>query len=321
MQLSDDNINLNREFKFVVNNDVRPNVLAALIKYIKKITATYPAPYTLMCSGGADSQALLWAWELSGEEYNAVHITYDDYNKFDTDTLDEFTKRYGIPYKKINFDVINFLETDYESYARKYQCGSPHMGTYMAMSELIPEGTKIFSGNLVYNSGNLPLNNTIYGLQRYANTSGNSVIPFFLLHDDDVTSAAVKLYNDILDRGALEFVTDPYLIGQHDVYNESLQENLSNMRILGGSRDRHYQEKILLYRTIGIPIISQHVNYTGFDEIKDYYDQFTDRITTMDKIKYGRHRSQRIFDHLFRHKYIREFKNHFLSVVDIVINT
>ena len=295
MNLSNDNLNINRHVSLNINPNIKPNILLALLAYIDKIVASYPPPYTLMCSGGADSQVMIWAWELSGHAYNAVHVTYDDYNKFDTDTLDEFTKKYEIPYKKINFDVINFLENDLDTYARKYQCASPHICTYMAMSELIPAGTKIFSGNLVYVSARLPLNNTIFGLQRYTTISKNSIIPFFLLQDDDVTSAAAKLYNS-LDTSGIPLI----------------QEN--------NGRDTGYAVKVLMYTTAGIPIVSQEDHFTGFDRIKDYYDQFQNRVSFKERLRYSIYGSKRVFDHLFRHKYYLEFDNDYSASVRLVIN-
>lgn len=295
MNLSDDNLNLNKTLSLNIDPNIKPNILVSLLAYIDKIVMSYPPPYTLMCSGGADSQVMLWAWELSGHKYTAVHITYNDYNKFDTDTLDEFTKKYQIPYEKINFDVINFLENDIDTYARKYQCASPHICTYMAMSELIPYGTKIFSGNLVYISGKFPVNNTIFGLQRYATISKNSIIPFFLLQDDNITSAAVKLYNN-LDTSSIP-----------------------NFGVSNG-KDIGYLVKTLMYTTAGIPIISQTKNFTGFDRIKEYYDQFQNRVSFKEKMQYSIFGSRRIFDHLFRHKYYIEFRNDYSASVRLVIN-
>ena len=306
MNLSDDNLNINRYVSLNINPNIKPNILVALLAYIDKIVAYYPPPYTLMCSGGADSQVMIWVWELSGHAYNAVHVTYDDYNKFDTDTLDEFVTKYDISYQKMNFDVINFLENDLDTYARKYQCASPHMCTYMAMSELIPEGTKIFAGNLVYMSGLLPLNNTIFGLQRYANISKNSVIPFFLLEDDSVTSAATNFYNKIQPALNAELTKPPE-------FNEQIQSSINSKKI-------GYQYKVLVYNNAGFPVVSQNLNFTGFDRIKEYYDQFQERVTFRDRVYYSIYGSRRVFDHLFRHKYYRDFKNDYSANVRLIIN-
>jgi hypothetical protein len=301
MHISDDNLNLNRNININVDNNVEPNILSALLKYIDKIVETYTSPYILMCSGGVDSQVMLWAWKMSGHPYKVVHVTYDDYNKFDTDTLDEFTRQFEIPYEKINFDVINFLENDMDTYARKYRCGSPHICTYMAMTEMVPIGTKIFAGNLIYTTPTFPVDNTIFGLQRYANISGDSIIPFFLTYDDDVTSAAVKLYNANSER-YLSMFSDHGIPGLH------------GLRIVG------YQVKVLLYTDAGFPIISQNEKYTGFDEIKKYYDQFPERISFREKLKYTTYQSKRVFDQLFRYKYYREFNNDYIPKIQLVIN-
>jgi hypothetical protein len=53
----------------------------------------------------------------------------------------------------------------------------------MKMSEIVADGTTIFSGNFV---DDLAYNYTILGLKRYADISGKKCIPYFFLHDSEL---------------------------------------------------------------------------------------------------------------------------------------
>jgi len=273
--------------------------LVHLIAHVKKIIQQYPPPYTLMCSGGIDSQVMLWAWTLAGVEFKALHVSYNGYNEFDSITLEQFASRYGIKYDTVNFDVIEFLETRLDQYANKYLCGSPQLCTYMAMSELVDSGTKIFAGNLIYLSGMLPINNTIYGLQRYSVLSGYSVVPFFLSTDVSVSSAAALFWNNT--------AKDEYLA----------IKNLSSMT----DKQKGYLTKQTLYTLAGFPTISQNVNFTGFERVEAYYDTQINRVSAIEKLRYSIYPVKRTFDYLFRYKYYQRFQNHYRSAIEILINS
>ena len=151
--------------------------LDAAIDAVNKIVATHPAPYTLMCSGGVDSQAMMWAWLKSGHPFNVVSIKYVSngtwFNDHDLDTLVQFTEKNNIPVTYYEFDIIDFLENgELQKISVANDCQSPHICTYIKMSQLITSGTILFSGNWLSPdiSG---LNYTILGCHRYAFTNLN----------------------------------------------------------------------------------------------------------------------------------------------------
>ena len=187
------------------------------------------------------------------------------YNEHDLEQLEQFSLKYNIPVQYKDFDPIEFVETDLYSYASKYQCTSPQICTHMKMSEEITVGTIIFSGNFSAHSN---YDYTIFGIKRYADISGRSIIPFFFLHDAELAG--------VINR-----------INSQEAYSETYDS---------------YLRKIANLRKAEIPVIPQADKYTGFEKIKEYYDKQKDRVTTHERIKFSNMPSKRIFDILFRYR-------------------
>lgn len=281
--LSHDERNVNRIINVSIDHatDTNLDCLDELVNYARQIAATMPAPYTLFVSGGIDSQAMAYVWKLSGVKFEAVHVNYEGFNMHDRDEIVHFCETQDIPLRIVDFDLIHFLENDLDKYATKYECASPQLCTHMAFSELVPNGTKVFSGNLAME--NLALDNTIFGLYRYAMLSGHSIIPFFLMQNEKAVKATL-------------------------VKNLWMRKN-SDPTITG------YDYKCEQYRVLGIPIIPQSQKKTGFEMVKCYYDNYPERVTVRMKLHHNSCRSKRVFDQLFRNKYLVRFKNHYTPVL------
>lgn len=233
---------------------------------IKRISEEYPAPYYLMASGGVDSQTMIWLWKQSGVPHEVVSFKYvhNDvvYNSHDLDQLNEFSAKHNIPVTYKYFDPINFFETEFPVYATKFQCTSPQICTHMKISEHLSEGTVIFSGEF---GGHNIYTYTIFGLKRYADITKRSMIPFFYLHDAEL-AGVIKKYDTITT------VNSGYL------------------------------HKVASIHNAGIPVIPQAEKYTGFEKIKDFYDEQSYRVSVRDRIQYSTMSSKRVFDILFRYK-------------------
>ena len=281
MRLSVDNINLEKVITLALDpiKDAEINCLDELVKYVKDLAKLYPAPYHLFVSGGIDSQAMLYAWKLSGVEFTAIRVDYCGMNDHDFEETEQFCRIHGITLRTVEFDVLKFLEEDFSHYAETYQCASPHICTHMAFSELIAEGTKVFSGNLVAYD-RIPVDNTIFGLQRYATLAKANVIPFFLVGNERIAKASV-------------------IISQK----------------LSRAEATAYENKCLQYQAAGIPIIKQTEKFTGFEKIKLHYDQFTDRVTPEMKMRHAQFPSKRVFDQLFRNPYLLSINNHYTTML------
>jgi hypothetical protein len=53
----------------------------------------------------------------------------------------------------------------------------------------------------------------------------------------------------------------------------------------------------------GFPVIKQCGKMTGFEELKDFYDKYQDRVTAIDRLKFSHKPSKRVFDLIFRYPY------------------
>lgn len=274
MEISSDQLNLNRTCHVTLTDADRAlNCISLLVDHVHQIVATHPAPHVLFVSGGVDSQAMIYIWKLAGVPFQACHINYMGYNTHDYLDIKNFCERECVDLNVIDFDVIHFLEHDLPNYAVKYQCASPQICTYMTMSELV-EGTPVFAGNIP-NINGLSLDNTIFGLQRYAVLSGRPMVPFFLMGTPDSRRASL-------------------------VQSMPLSQDAFT-----------YERKCEHYEHMGIPIIRQAEKYTGFEHIKLFYDHQHTRVTPLMKISHAHLPSQRVFDQLFRNKYLIAFRNHY----------
>ena len=208
---------------------------------IRRIVDKFPKPYTLICSGGVDSQAMILAWLRSGVEFTVVAGRYNGgMNDHDLENLWLLQKREGFEVQVLDLDILAFHENELSDWAKRYQCTSPHILTHMYICSQIPKGTVISSGNYVLKNGALGGNTYMtFGLHRYARLSGQSVVPHFWMHDQDLMPAFEVVRRKIL--------------------------NLSDVR-------GDYEFKCELFRLSGYDIIPQIKKYNGFEKIKEYYD-------------------------------------------------
>ena len=238
----------------------------AAILTVNDIINSYPAPYTLMCSGGVDSQLMIWAWRISQVPFKVVSVKYKSngiwFNDYDLKELEELSNKTNLPIDYREFDIIDFLENGLSTVANDNDCDSPQICTHIKISEMVDSGTILFSGNIIQSKMSI-INYTILGLHRYslrASTATRKVIPFFLLHDP---------------RFAFSF----------DQYS-----NLSN-------------QKSKLYEIGGCPLICQPDKFNGFEKLKEYYDKYFMRVSIEDRKRFISKPSHRVFDLLFRHPY------------------
>ena len=258
-------------------------------KVVDRICKEFPPPYTLMCSGGTDSQAMIWAWYKSGQPFNIVSISYVTsdmvFNTYDVVELFQFAAQLSLPVNVKQFDVINFLETELPEYAQKYDCDSPQICTYMKMSELVDKGTIMFSGNFLWGDSGGAFSYTHLGLQRYAeavSTDTRAIIPFFLMCDRDMARTLL-----------------PYI--------DSVPPDIS-------------QGKNHAYHLAGYPVIAQPEKQTGFEHLKNYYDDQMHRVSIENRIKYSSQPSKRAFDLLFRYPFYSGHGKSKFQVVHKLIN-
>lgn len=258
---------------FTVPNLDRLTPLLACKHAIQSIISNYPKPYNLMVSGGIDSQAMLYAWYLFGENYIPTTVTYNnDFNLHDIDNIKNFAEIYNIPINYKNFDLLYFLQNEYDSYSAKFRCSSPCISAHIKMSEDL-QGTVIFSGDFLNKKGAV-LSDAILGLYR-ASLVNKNIIPYFFLHTPELA----------------------YSINYKKIE-----------KIPTG-----YDGKAYVYQQNGFPVIPQLSKTTGFEKVKDYYDKnFFHLVPKIDRLKYATKPSRRTFDLLYRYPYEEKYNNRFI---------
>jgi hypothetical protein len=242
-----------------------PNELGidVAVKCVKKISQTYPPPYNLMCSGGTDSQAMIYSWMKSGIPFNIISVKYISnniwWNHHDLVTLDQFCQVNNLKVEFKDFDIIDFLEHDLYNISKTYECPSPQISTHIKMTDLVPSGTIIFSGNFIERERTTVTlaQLGVHKFSLYKNRQEISVIPFFFLEYPNLAYA----------------------------FSRSIAHKNDN------------------YVENGFPIIPQSEKFTGFEKLKNYYDKYSERVTPKDRLKFAMKPSKRVFDLIFRYPY------------------
>jgi hypothetical protein len=79
-------------------------------------------------------------------------------------------------------------------------------------------------------------------------------------------------------------------------------------RNYSSSLSESYERKVKYYQNLGFPVIPQECKLTGFEKVKDYYDEyFWDLVTPKMKLKYSSRLSRRTYDLLLRYPYEEKF--------------
>lgn len=259
------------DFSEPENLEVGPALYEA-VNAVNRICEVHEGPYTLLVSGGVDSQAMIYAWKKSGKPFSVVHYSYGD-NVEDGITLEAFCMAWGIDYQVRNFDVEQFITSDeYKQMAIKYDCASPHILTYMKLASFHDE-TVIMGGNYL-STFSTSLNWTILGLDRYRAISKHNFVPFFLCSTPGLSYAFYKSEIDLQLR-----------------YRDHVPIALG--------RDVGYNTKVKAYEFAGFPVIKQSKKLTGFEAIKERYDSC--KIDRTTKMRWANMPSKRPFDVIFRY--------------------
>jgi hypothetical protein len=258
------------KLNFFVNNLNRLKVYDAAKLTIESIMDEYPPPYNLMVSGGIDSQVMLFLWSKFGKNFVPTSVVYEpDFNLHDILNLNNINYKYDfdIQYKK--FDILSFYKSEVHEYAYRYKCSSPCINAHIKMSEDL-QGTVIFSGDFLPNYKPV-LSNAILGLYR-ASLENTNLIPYFFLHTPELAY--------------------------------SMQTHFAKESIYDNNDNDGYRYKILNYKKNNLPITEQKIKSTGFEKIKDYFDEnFSHTVPKINRLRFAKKPSKRTFDLLLRYPY------------------
>jgi hypothetical protein len=168
------------------------------IDAVYKIVENYPAPYTLMCSGGRDSQTMILSWLAAGVPFEIMSVRYISdnifFNEYDLITLEGLSKLHGLNIIYQDLDIISFLENELSEINKLTEVGSPQYATHIKFSDFVPIGTILYSGNTL-GADHAQLGYHGFGLHRHAiniETETKKIIPFFFLHTPDLAYSALN---------------------------------------------------------------------------------------------------------------------------------
>lgn len=239
--------------------------LDVAIKCIKQISQTFPPPYNLMCSGGTDSQAMAYAWLKSGIPFNIISVKYIS-NDIWWNQHDLFTLE---EFANTNNLTVDFKEFDIIHFLENEL--SYISTTYECPSPQISTHIKmtdlVSSGTVIF-SGNFIQKGRAIGL----------------------SPALLGLHKFSLYKTRKDITIIPFFFLEYPELAYSFDRDSS-------------ANKDLEYIKNGFRVIRQSDKITGFEELKNFYDKYQERVTRIHRLKFSNKPSKRVFDFLFRYPY------------------
>lgn len=207
---------------------------------------------SLCISGGVDSEAMLRAFIAAGVGFNIYILKFkDDLNDFDIRTNINLCEKLNLNTKIIDLDVINFLESgEFLKYGQKYKCQSPQLAVHLWLLDQI-DGLPVLAGNpFIKTSVN---GNTFFigcpgdlhcAYFRYFELNNRQGAPWFFIYSPELCASFLKLPT-----------------AQH-LHSLSINPN-----------EYTYSHKCQLYVEAGFNVNPRKDKYTGFERLRDFYDQ------------------------------------------------
>ena len=211
----------------------------------------------LCFSGGVDSQAMLQCWREAGLKFDVAILEFENnLNKHDVSIALEYCNAHGIEPIILNLKVIQFLTRDCIELGTKYKCTSPHFITHYKMFDMLRNlgYTGICCGGTAFARNHTEWGPVPSAAQsnyiEYSNRNQFPVIGNFLGYDPNLCWSIALL------------------TPEHDV-----EWATRYPRIIADANSARYAAKVIGYRTHGFDIIPQENKYTGFELIKEYFEE------------------------------------------------
>jgi len=198
----------------------------------------------LSYSGGIDSEFVVRTFLEAGIDFKiATAVMSNQENSYDLDHSRRFCKALGLHLHEVEIDVVEFFETDLESYAVNTTCVSPHFPVHMKLWDQLEGFIVAGHGDPIFKR----INNVWYfqvqekedSVYRYAEWRDRKMAPGFYAYTPEIL---------------LSFI---------------LEKEISNMLITGMATklDNVIQVKHNVYSKY-YPI-TDRVKQTGFEKLKD----------------------------------------------------
>jgi len=223
-------------------------------------------PFPALCfSGGIDSQAMLNCWAEADLEAHVIIFAFKDgLNKQDCEHAKQYCRKFDIPYREIEFDIVSFLTRDNADITTKYGNISPHFNTHYRFVEILTHMG--YTG--VCFGGTAPDRNCgEYGVNI-------SKIPYYW------TTCTEKF--DIAVQGSfLSFSPElawAITLSTPDIKNLDYKNSSNALReytALKAAEAEKYEAKLIGYRRVGFDLVPQTQKYTGFELVRDYFEELT----------------------------------------------
>ena len=209
-------------------------------------------------SGGIDSQAMLHAFAEADLEAHVVIFTFkDDLNKHDVDHAKAYCHTFDIPYREIEFDIISFLARDNLSMTERYGGISPQFNTHYRFVEILTHMG--YTG--VCFGGNAP--DRVNG--DYGSNFEKNAMNWLKCHDKFQIAVQGSFLSFSPELSLALAVSTPDA-------GVSLTEDHADWEEYKKIRHAKYEQKIIGYKRIGFDIMQQPTKYTGFEKVKEYFE-------------------------------------------------
>jgi hypothetical protein len=206
----------------------------------------------LCLSGGVDSECMLQAFRASGVAFKVVFLKFkNSLNEFDIKTNKNICESLGIKFTEIDLDIIDFFSKEkHLDYGVKYRCQSPQLAVHLWLLDQI-DGLPALGGN--------PFAQTVL-----------SGAPFFIGLPGDLHACYFRYLNQNKRTGApWFFIYSPEMCSaflRTDVAIKIRQHGLAPSQY-------SYHLKCITYNQAGFNIRPRDNKFTGFELVRQHYDQ------------------------------------------------
>jgi|TARA_X000001036_G_scaffold155259_1_gene147422 hypothetical protein len=215
----------------------------------------------LCFSGGIDSQAMLHCFAEADLEAHVIIFTFKDgLNKHDVDHAKAYCHTFDIPYREIEFDIVSFLTRDNLAMTEQYGGLSPQFNTHYRFVEIL---THMGYTGVCFGGGAPDRVNGDYG----TNFEKNAM--HWLKCHDKFQIAVQGSFLSFSPELALALAVSTPEAGV------TLEEDHADWETYKKIRHAKYEQKIIGYKRIGFDIMQQDTKYTGFEKVKDFFEEKT----------------------------------------------
>lgn len=235
----DEEISVFRDLSKVSNLTYKENLIALM--------DSYPDNVTVPLSGGVDSEVVLrCAMETNKTVKIAIMrllIGNDVYNQHDIKSAFDLCEEFGLEPEIYDLDIEWFLESkEYQSYCRNYFTTSYQLVSHLWLVDQTGSDFVVMPGDFASKFGGRPFMQPFkyFCYDYYNDKNDTTLIGDFLSHTSEIINSSIML--------------------------------AKKTKFVPGAK-KSYEGKIKFYNQAGFPVKARKQKYTGFEKVKDYFDQ------------------------------------------------